>query len=119
MRFRNLDVNGDFSFGRGSTSYATENAAIALNVQTRLLSWLNDFFADMGAGLDWNRLLGTPGTQAEIELSCKRIILQSEGVERVNSIDATVNNNRQLSLTINVDTIYTSDFTLALEGINP
>lgn len=52
MIVRALDINGDWTFGQGKGNYLTNQAAIAQNVQTRLLSFLGDCFFDPTAGIN-------------------------------------------------------------------
>ena len=109
MKIRAIDGTGDWMFGKGLSSYNFDNNAIAENVQTRLLSWLNDCWFDMGAGLDWARLLGSRNTKAEILLSIRAIILQSYGVLRCKEITADLNEaTRKMVLSYEIDTIFST-----------
>ncbi len=36
MRVRALDVNGDFTYGKGQNDYLTGNAAVGQSIKTRL-----------------------------------------------------------------------------------
>jgi hypothetical protein len=109
MKFRSLTGIGDWNFGQGLESYATENNAIAFDVKTSILSFLKDCWFDPSAGIDWLRLLGTPGTQNEIQLTVRGIILQCYGVTAVNSVSALVN-GRSLTVTYNINTIFTQNY---------
>ena len=40
MTFRNLTAENDWIWGTGKNSYVTENQEIALNIKTRVLSFL-------------------------------------------------------------------------------
>jgi hypothetical protein len=116
MKIRALDGTGDFQFGKGLQSYKYENNAIAQNIQTRLLSFLNNCWFDLDAGIDWTRLLGSRGTQKEIELSAQAMILQSYGVIRINRIVSTLKRtSRSMSLQYNIDTIYSSNIESTVE----
>ena len=114
MIIRTLTTDHDFTYGIGKNNYLRDQNAIAENIDTRLLSFFRDCFFDMTAGVDWFRLLGTKTTEQEIILSCRRVILQSYGVVKVNSISASTN-GRNLILSYNIDTIFTSAFTSNLE----
>ena len=120
MIIRALDTNHDWTFGKGKSNYLNQQLAIAENVQTRLLSFLNDCYFDLDAGVDWLNLMGTMGiTDSEIELTCRAVILQSYGVVRVNSISINRNRSmRNIYLSYNIDTIYTSQFSQTL-GVIP
>jgi len=120
MIIRALDVNHDWTFGKGKSNYLNQQLAIAENVQTRLLSFLNDCYFDLDAGIDWFNLMGTMGvTDQEIELTCRAVILQSYGVVKVNSISINRNRtSRNIYITYNIDTIFTSQFSQTL-GVMP
>jgi hypothetical protein len=108
MIIRALDLDGDWTFGLGKQNYLQDNNAIALNIKTRILEFLNDCFFNTSAGLDWFRLLGTRNTVQEIILNCRGVILQSEGVMKLTKIDAVFNpQSRILTLSYAVDTVYT------------
>lgn len=109
MIFRTLDANNDWVFGRGLNSYSSENAAIGLNVQTRILSWLNDCFFALEEGIDWYNRLGSKNQRELVEDDLRRIILQSEGVTGLIEFD-TILNNRNLQVQYSISTIYTASF---------
>ena len=90
MIFRNLDENHDWTFGSGKANYISNNAAIGLNIKTRILSWLGDCFFDEAAGIDWTNRLGSKDQRALLELDLRRIILQSFGVTGIISFDTVV-----------------------------
>lgn len=110
MTFRSISTTGDWQFGQGRSSYATKEAAIELNIRTRLLSWLNDCFFSMNAGVDWHNLIGAknPGAEIGIKLQTRVILADSYGVTRINSVDTSINRStRALTLHYNIDTIFT------------
>ena len=115
MIIRALDANHDFTFGIGKSNYLFGELAIEENIQTRLLEFFNDCFFNMTAGIDWIRILGTMSTKEEIILKCRAIILQSFGVVKVNSVSASLNDRRGITLIYNADSIYTSRFNQSLE----
>ena len=118
MIIRALTGDGDFRFGSGKQDYNRENNAIAENVQTRLLSFLNDCFFDLQAGIDWFRLLSDKGTLEQVKLDVRAVILGTEGVVQINSLEVQMNDLRRLQLTYEIDTIYTKKFTQNLEVLN-
>jgi hypothetical protein len=109
MLIRNLDVNHDWMFGKGLTNYLYDEMALELNIKTRLLEWLNDCFFNLVAGVDYINLLDK-GQQDNLTLSIKSVIIKSEGVARLNELNASLNSARNLSLTFSIDTIYGSNF---------
>jgi hypothetical protein len=114
MIIRALDTTHDWELGKGKQNFLRNQDAVAENIQTRLLSFLNDCFWDLKAGVDWFRFLGTPTTSQEIELSCRAIILASYGVVKVNSISVAVN-GRNIIIRYNIDSIFTSQYTTSVE----
>lgn len=118
MRIRALDANGDITFGQGQQNYLTGQAAIGLNIKTRLLSFLNNCFWAMGAGIDWFTFLSGGNTAPQIQIAVTAIIAQSFGVISVNNVFVTVNpKTRSVSLSYNVVTIYTSNFEAQLSNL--
>ncbi len=119
MMIRALDISHDWTFGKGKENYLTGQLAIAENIQTRILSFLNNCFFDMGAGIDWFILLGTPNTEQQITLNVRAIILQSYGVVNVNSINLNfIQNSRKAVLTYNIDTMFTQNYNQTLQVNN-
>jgi hypothetical protein len=116
VQIRALDTTNDWTFGVGRNNFLSTQKAIIENIDTRLLSFFKDCFFDMNSGIDWFRLLGTKSTKEEIILSCRRVILQSYGVVRVNSLSVS-QLGRNLSLIYNIYSIYTSAFSQSLEVV--
>jgi hypothetical protein len=121
MIFRNLDSSGDWTFGHGRQDYLTADAAIAMNIRTRLRSFLNDCFWAMQFGIDWWNLLGgkNPTAQMGIILQCRTMLANSYGVIRINNVDATTDvRTRRLTVSYDVDTIYTRNLRNAVTITN-
>lgn len=116
MIFRALDGDGDWSFGKGIESYATDDNAIALNIQTNILSFFKDCWFDPTAGIDWLRLLGSKSTQQEIKLNVRGTLLKSYGVTKVNSINL-VFRNRRLTVSYNINTIFSHNSSQIVEVV--
>ena len=109
MIFRNLDENGDWTFGQGDANYVNKNSAIGLNIRTRLLSWVGDCFFDRLAGIDWTNRLGLKNQRLLLESDLRRVILTSFGVTGIVSID-TVLNNRAFTANYSVNTIFSQSY---------
>lgn len=110
MIMRNLDGNGDWTFGRGLGNYVRAERAINLNLQTRLKSWVGNCFFDLPAGIDWETRLDK--NQKENLLNDLRVlILQSYGVVGINSVAANFDaHTRALRVTYDIQTIYSQSF---------
>ena len=114
MIFRNLDSNGDWTFGKGKNNYTRENKAIGLNIQTRIYSWLGDCFFDQGAGIDWVNRLGSKNQRELLELDLRNIILQSEGVTGILEFSTSLV-DRNFRADYSVETIYSKSYTDTIE----
>jgi hypothetical protein len=106
MIFRALDSDNDWTFGKGKQNYATGLNAIKLNVGTRLKSWKGNCFFAEDEGVDWNNLLDV-GTKNLLDADLKRVILQSEGILRINSFESEIDRDtRDYSASTEILTIY-------------
>jgi len=102
-----IDANADWMFGGGTANYASKSEAIAQDVVTRIRSFTEDWFADIGHGIAWIELLGAKNTKEQIIAEIERAILDTSGVRsiellQINSIDM----NRAASISIRVIDIY-------------
>lgn len=109
MIIRNLDENHDFTFGSGTANYIAGNAAIGLNIETRILSWLNDCFFDMNAGIDWANRLGSKNQKNLLEQDLRRIVLQSFGVTGIVTFYTTLT-GRSFTASYTISTIYSAEY---------
>lgn len=110
MIFRNVTLDGDWTFGSGLQNYATANQAITVNLKTRLLSWTQDCFFDPTFGVPWGNILGQKSTDI-IVLSLSQFIAQSYGITRVTNVLFSLDINRDAHVTFTVDTLYTTQHT--------
>lgn len=110
MIIRNLDANHDWVFGSGIANYLRDNDAIGLNINTRLLAWLNDCFFDMSAGIDWLNLLGSLGQKNMLDINIRRVILQSYGVTAITSFSSALNAQRVFSASYTINTIFSQNY---------
>lgn len=113
MIFRQLDDNGDWTFGSGKNNFTTRNQAIGLNIATRLRSWVNDCFFAQKSGVDYTNLFGSKSQQQLLESSQQRIISQSYGITAILSFSA-IYNNRNQKVVCNIATIFSPNFQLAI-----
>ena len=111
MIFRNLDSNGDWTFGQGKGNYLSGNPAIGLNIRTRLLSWVGDCFFDANAGVDWTNRLSLKNQKRILDAELRRIILQSYGVTGIVSFSTRLDDaTRTYNATYEVTTIFSQSY---------
>lgn len=110
MSFRNLDDNHDWTFGSGKSNYVKENQEIALNAETRVLSFLGDCFFATDEGIDWFNLLDYQ-YQDRLENSVQEVVKNTPGVTGINSIDVLIGANRQIRIAYDIQTMYSTSYT--------
>ena len=106
MLIRKNDENNEWIFGRGRNDYIKNEDALKQNLKTRILSWKNDCFFDLQAGVDWNNYLDI-GTKFFLDQNVKQVILQTPDVIKINSYESVLS-DRNLTITTNIYTIYGS-----------
>ena len=116
MRFRGIDSNGDWIFGKGRNSYLTDNEALMMNIKTRLLEFLGDCFFDLEKGIDWWTLLGGKNLR-KILVDVQRTILRSYQVKKIVNLDYTLT-NRKLFITISIEFLNGEILTDTVEVLN-
>lgn len=114
MIFRNLDSNGDWTFGNGIGNYLIDDAAIGLNIKTRILSWLKDCFFDLNAGIDWANRLGSKNQRTLLEIDLRRIVLQSYGVTGIESFNTQLV-GRAFTANYTVQTIFSASYAASIK----
>lgn len=105
MRVRAIDVNGEWTYGKGQNNFLTRNSAVAQNIQTRLLSFLGDCFFDLSAGIDWFTYLGSKD-QLALNLAVSAVILNSQDVTGIKQLSIDLGERTRL-LTIRYQVIST------------
>lgn len=108
-RFRQLDSNNDWTFGKGQNNFATGDSAIALNIKTRLQSWLRDCYFDQFAGIDWLNRLGNRGQQQLLERDVRVNIIQTQDVTGLEELSVSLV-ERSLQISYTVRTVNSQSF---------
>ena len=110
--------NDDWQFGRGLATYSRGQAEVLQNVKTRLRSFVDDWYLDTNANIDWFFLLGQKGTKEQIDREIRRVTLTTEGVLSIQSLEFIDNQTtRKATIQMKVTTVFDSnledvDFTL-------
>lgn len=108
MIVRSLDINGDWTFGKGKNNYLSNNKAIVQSIATRLQSFLGDCFFAVDAGLDWFNLLGAKD-QLALELAVRAVILNTQDVTAIVNVSINLEENtRRINMKYTVETVYTA-----------
>lgn len=100
---RALDVNGDWTFGKGRNNYLSGLDAVSQDISTRLKSFLGDCFFDLSAGIDWFNLLGSK-EQLKLNLAVTAVILNTQDVLSINQLSITLDERRKLTIVYDVFT---------------
>lgn len=114
--FRNLDTNNDWQFGNGIGSYVTQEQEIAINLKTRIMSFLGDCFFATNEGIDWWNLLDYR-YQDRLENAVQDVIKNTPGVTGINSVDVLLGANRQIRISYDIQTIYSNSYIAEVEPI--
>ena len=107
MRFRNLDEDNDWTWGKGLQNYAKTEQAINLDIKTKLQTYLTECFFDRSVGVPWFNACGTKD-KTLILLETKKVIASSYGVTEVNEVTFTIDEDRKATINYEVKTIYTT-----------
>lgn len=85
MRYRKLDENGDYSFGRGHSDFVEDTYAVAQAIKTRLKTFQGEWWEDIHFGLPYfQKLLGYEGKNKEKSAAIiQAYIAQTTGVNKV------------------------------------
>ena len=116
MTFRALDNNHDWTFGAGTANYVSANDEIALNLKTRLLSFWNNCFFDLEAGIDWFGLLEY-NQQENLQDAINAVIIETEGITAINDIQVVMRSGRNVNITYDVKTIYKTNYKDEIQGL--
>lgn len=117
MIFRGLSESGDWEFGQGLSSYATGEQAIALDAQTRLMMFFNDYFYSLTFGINWFQFLSSKNPQAQngILVQTRQMLVgtvggyASYGIVAINAMDVFLDPiTRALTVEYDVATIFSS-----------
>lgn len=107
MRTRILDESHDWTFGKSQSDHVSGSDAIKQGVLCAVLSVRNDWFLNLGYGIDWVNYLGRTANLASLETDLKRAILNVDGVYQITNIDINLaREKRHATITIEYTDIY-------------
>jgi hypothetical protein len=106
MRYRQLDADGDMTFGGGSSDYLINTPeAVAQAVKTRLRLLTGEWFLDITEGTPYATDILGKNTETTYDPAIRERILDTEGVTQIDSYSSVLN-GRRLSVEATIDTIY-------------
>lgn len=108
MRYRALTASGDYQFGNGPGEFFVNTpAAVAQAVQTRLLLWQGEWFADTSLFTPWSTQILGKGTDRTIDAAIQTVILNTPGVNQLTSYSSSLNRaTRHATVVATITTIY-------------
>lgn len=110
MMIRSLDNNGDWTFGKGKSSYKRQQLALNQNLKTKLLEWKGDCFFNNAAGIDWKNRLAKSSQIIPLQNEIRALILKTNGVVEINNLNLNFNSKtRSLTINYSIKTIYSSE----------
>lgn len=107
MITRAIDSDHDWTFGKGRQNYLSENAALAQNINTRLMSFKNDCYFDLDAGIDWFFYLGSKQISA-LKIQVASVITATVGVQSLTEINFSVDESRNLTVQYTVISLWST-----------
>lgn len=105
MLFRYLDSNWDWNFGKGIGCYSGDTQAIAFDVKSKILSWVNDCFFAMEDGIDWQNILGSKDKKKQLDMDIKQTIIEEDGITELTFFESEIS-DRIYHCTVRFKTIY-------------
>jgi len=108
MRYRALDANGDYTFGRGQGNFLINSpACVAQAVQTALLLKQGEWFLDTTVGVPYDTKVLGYGTSSTYDLTIREAILNVEGVTAITSYSSSRDpKTRRLTINATISTKY-------------
>lgn len=118
MRYRKLDENGDYSFGKSHHDFWQDVPdAVAQAVRTRLALWEGEWFLNTADGMTWNtRVLGKR-TDKTRDPAIKARMLGTKGMLEIAQYSSNLDRDeRSFTVNANLTTIYSAS-TIALNAV--
>lgn len=112
MKYRKLDVNGDYVLGaKPDKGFFHNTEAVLQAVVTRLNLLLGEWWEDQDDGLPlFEEIIGQYNDVETVELIITERIIETEGVSNVTDINCYVNaDSRQFIYTASIVTVFMDD----------
>lgn len=108
MRYRALDANGDYSFGRSAANFLVDSpACVAQAVLTKLRLWQGEWHLDSQEGTPWLTEVLGKYTSDLYDMAIQSRILDTQGVKSITAYTSVRDGaTRKLNVSVTIDTIY-------------
>lgn len=106
MRYRALDSDGDYQFGRAGLYLTDSPEAVRQAIITRLRLQTGEWFVDTTAGTPYKTQVLGYSTQPTRDIVMKERIVDTAGVRTLLSYSSSLNSSRLFTVNATVDTIY-------------
>lgn len=107
MRYRKQSPSGDFLFGQGPLVYLVDNPdAVGQAIKTRLSLFKGEWFLNEDSGTPWNTEILGDNTIPLYDQAIQQIIVGTQGVLAIIDYASSLDQNRRLTVTAKVNTIY-------------
>jgi len=108
MRYRKLDVAGDYTFGQGSGNFLQDTPeAVAQACKTRLGLSQGEWFLDTAEGTPYKTQILGAGTLARYNFVIQNSISNTVGVKAIVAYNSQVDPTaREASINCTIDTVY-------------
>lgn len=108
MRYRKLDKDGDYSFGKNRNDFHVDTPeTVAQAVVTRLRLWRGECFLDETEGTPYNPSILGKHTLDSYDFAIRERILGTQGVREILEYESILNHEtRELTVIVKIDTIY-------------
>jgi hypothetical protein len=107
MKYRQLDANGDYTFGGGQAAFFINSPeTVAQAVVTRLKLNLGEWFLDTSDGTPWETKVLGKYTGSVRDPVVKSRVLGTLGVVSISNYSSQVNPQRAYSVNMQLTTVY-------------
>lgn len=107
MRYRALSPTGDYQFGKSDAQFLVNSPeAVAQAVRTRFDLHAGEWYLDLLEGTPYETKILGEGTTAFYDQVIQERILGTEGVLTIKDYASVLDENRKLTVSAWIDTIY-------------
>lgn len=106
MRYRALDVDGDYSFGQGQAEFLVDiPETVGQAVKTRLALWTGEWFLDLVEGTPYATQVLGENTKGTYDQAIQERIIETPGVTQITEY-VSVLQGRALFVATTILTLY-------------